>query len=239
MNRHEAASAPHPRISVILPVRNEAAALPSCIRAVKAASSSCPVEIIVVDGRSSDGSLDVAAQLGARGLSAPAVGRSAQMHWGALHAGGEILVFLHADTTLPSNWVALVERTFLQRPTPPAAAAFSLAFDSSRPLYRTISALANLRSRMTRLPHGDQALIISRRVYALAGGFPDVPLMEEYLFIPRLKHFGPIEQFPERVVTSSRRYTSGGPIRTALKKAALIALFYARVPLERLARWYW
>lgn len=161
------------------------------------------------------------------------------MHWGAQHATGDILVFLHADTVLPPNWVTLVERTFLHSPAPPAAAAFSLAFDSSRPLYRTLSALANLRSRMTRLPHGDQVLIVSRRVYEFAGGFPDVPLMEEYLFIPRLRRFGPIEQFPERVVTSSRRYTRGGAIRTVLKKTALIALFYAGVPPKRLARWYW
>ncbi|MEW6682875.1 MAG: TIGR04283 family arsenosugar biosynthesis glycosyltransferase [Nitrospirota bacterium] len=234
-----AVSVPCPRISVILPVRNEETVLASCLRSVRASPSPCPVEIIVVDGQSSDRSLDVAARFGARSLSAPTAGRSRQMHWGALHAAGEILVFLHADTVLPPHWVTRVHRTFLQSPAPPAAASFSLAFDSRRLDYRALSALANIRSRMTGLPHGDQALIVSRKMYFEAGGFPDVPLMEEYLFIPKLKRLGPIAQFPERVVTSSRRYDRGGAIRTTLKKVALIVLFYVGVPPARLARWYW
>lgn len=161
------------------------------------------------------------------------------MHWGALHAAGEILVFLHADTVLPPDWVMRVHRTFLQSPAPPAAASFSLAFDSRQLGYRALSALANIRSRLTGLPHGDQALVLTRKMYFEAGGFPDVPLMEEYLFIPKLKRLGPIEQFPERVVTSSRRYQRGGAIRVVLNKAALIALYYVGVAPARLARWYW
>ncbi|MBI3606895.1 MAG: TIGR04283 family arsenosugar biosynthesis glycosyltransferase [Nitrospirae bacterium] len=230
---------PWPKVSVIVPVRDEETRIEACLRSVHTAACDGPIETIVVDGGSTDRSVDVAIRCGAIVVASPAVGRGVQMHWGARCATGDVLVFLHADTRLPPNWIARVQRAFWDRPMPPAAAAFSLAFDSSRFLYKALSALANLRSRVTGLPHGDQALIISRRTYFAAGGFPDVPLMEEYLLIPKLKRLGPIEQFPERVVTSSRRYERGGAIRTVINKVALVALFYAGVAPARLARWYW
>ncbi|MFZ5863929.1 MAG: TIGR04283 family arsenosugar biosynthesis glycosyltransferase [Nitrospirota bacterium] len=224
---------------MIVPVRNDATALQSCLGSLAASPSPNPIELIVVDGQSSDRSLEIAVRFGARGLRAPMVGRSAQMHCGAQQATGDILVFLHADTVLPAGWVDRIEQAFWLSATPPAAAAFDVAFDSSRMVFKALSALANLRSRLTRLPHGDQALIVSRQTYMSAGGFPNVPLMEEYLFIPKLKQFGRIAQFPERVVTSSRRYARDGAIRTTLKKVGLIVLFYVGVPPARLARWYW
>ncbi len=227
-----------PVCSVIVPVRNEAARIAGCVRAVRETAYRYPVEIVVVDGQSSDGTVDAAREAGATVISSPVVGRGAQMHWGAQCATGGVLVFLHADTALPAAWQDGIARLFFSDRVPPAVAAFSLAFDSPRPRYALIARLANLRAALTRLPHGDQALVMTRRAYFAVGGFPPVPLMEEYFLVPKLKRIGRVALLPMSVTTSSRRYERRGPLITALLKAALIVLFYLGVSPHRLARWY-
>jgi hypothetical protein len=160
------------------------------------------------------------------------------MHLGAKNSSGDPLVFLHVDTRLPDNWQEIIRNTFLESPKPPSCAAFRLNFDSDKPSYRLIAGLSRLRTNFTGVPHGDQALVISRWAYFSSGGFPDVPLMEEYFLIPKLRRLGRFETFRESVLTSARKYEKKGPLRNALANSLLIFLFYIGVPPERLAGWY-
>lgn len=224
--------------SVIIPARNEAVRIAACVRAVRETATRYPVEIIVVDGQSSDRTATEALDAGAIVITSPTVGRGAQMHWGAKAARGEVLVFLHADTTLPFQWQDGLTWLFFFDPLPTVAVAFRVAFGSASRWYALIAYLTNLRARLTNLPHGDQALVVTRRAYFAAGGFPAVPLMEEYLLLPKLKRLGRVMLLPASVTTSCRRYEHHGPLLTALHKAALIALFYIGISPHRLARWY-
>ena len=220
------------KFSVIIPVLNEEAAL-------KRLSSprGADVELIIVDGGSRDGSLTLARKLADIALRAPKAGRAAQMHQGALAASGEILLFLHADTALPRGWKQTLEREW-RAPSRPAATAFRLAFDAAGFRYRAIEALANFRNRLTRVPHGDQAISVEARRYRDVGGFPDVPLMEEYFLLRKLKAHGIVRILPDAVKTSARRYEANGALRNAARNAFLLGLFYLGVPPRALARLY-
>ena len=229
----------NPSVSVILPVRNEAHWIGACLQHIRMTSTLSKAEIIVVDGQSSDRTRELAAQYADRVLDSPLIGRAVQMDLGVQYASGDLLVFLHADTVLPPDWQACVRRAFVQTTAPPAFAAFQVAYDSDRLIYRGIAALANLRAKLTGIPHGNQGLVVARSLYLMAGGFPPVPLMEEYLLISQLKRFGRTEIFKERVVTSCRRYEQTGPLRNLIKNASLTVLFYLGISPRRLARWYW
>ena len=206
-----------PVCSVIIPARNEAVRIAACVRAVRETATRYPVEIIVVDGQSSDRTADEALEAGAIVVASPVVGRGAQMHWGAQHASGEVLVFLHADTTLPAEWQDGVTWLFFFDPLPTVAVAFRVTFDSTRRWYALIAYLTNLRAAITQIPHGDQALIVTRRAYFAAGGFPAVPLMEEYLLLTKLKRLGRVMLLSASVTTSCRRYEQRGPLRRRLR----------------------
>jgi len=229
---------PTPLVSIILPVHNEAARIVGAIERLRATANLFPIEIIVVDAGSQDDTGARAEAVGARLFSAPVACRSRQMHLGAQQARGDFFVFLHVDTRLPDTWQSCLHRSLVSPPNPPAAVAFRLAFDSDRPPYPALALLAHLRGRLTGVPQGDQALVLSRATYEAAGGFPNVPLMEEYLFIPKLRRIGRIEILPERAVTSTRRYERNGPLRTALRNALFVGLFYLGVPPRWLARGY-
>jgi hypothetical protein len=165
------------------------------------------------------------------------------MHLGAQKAQGDILLFLHIDTALPPTWQTDVAAAFLpqyadpDRPAP-AAVAFRLAFDLDTWPYRLIARMADLRGRITGIPQGDQALALTRETYFAAGGFPPVPLMEEYIFVPRVRKLGRVDVLPNKVITSCRRHQKIGPLRTALRNSLLIGLFYLGVSPERLAQYY-
>lgn len=226
-----------PRISVILPVFNEEEFLPSALQFLKTTSTTFPSQIIVVDGGSSDRTPELAKELADQLILSPKRGRAVQMHLGAKKASGDLLLFLHADTRLPENWQELLSKSYLN-PDPPAALSFSLSFDSEKLFYRLLAFFANWRTKLTGIPHGDQALVIRREDYFGVGGFPDVPFMEEYLFVPHLKRLGEVWILPEKVKTSCRKYESKGPLRNSLKNSFLILLFYLGVSPKRLASWY-
>lgn len=159
------------------------------------------------------------------------------MHAGAQAASGDLLIFLHADTRLPDDWYEQLEGAW-SSPRKPAATAFRLGFDDNRPFYRFLARAANARTRLTGVPQGDQAIAIERKVYFHAGGFPDVPLMEEYLLIDRLARLGRVELLAGAVATSVRRYEKTGPFFNALRNGAIVSLFYLGVPPRTLARLY-
>jgi len=229
---------PGPLISIILPVHNEAERIVGAINHLQSTADCCPIEVIVVDAESRDPTGALAERAGARCFMAPVACRSRQMALGAQQARGDFFVFLHVDTRLPDDWQSCLHRALISPPHPPAAVAFRLAFDTDAPPYPTLALLAHLRGRLTGIPQGDQALALARTTYEAAGGFPDVPLMEEYLFIPKLRRIGRVDLLPERAVTSVRRYERNGPIRTALRNTLFVGLFYLGVPPQWLARRY-
>lgn len=239
-------SRPLKKISVIIPVKNEEAVLGACIERLKEPSPerqagtppSIETEVIVVDGQSSDRTVEIARALADAVYVSPRPGRAAQMHLGAEKSAGDALLFLHADTALPPGWREILRRDFWEDENLPAAAAFSLSFDSHRWPYRAIELLASVRNAATGVPQGDQGLAVRRGAYFQAGGYPPVPLMEEYHFLPRLRALGGVKILREKIVTSARRYEARGPFRNALRNGLIVLLHYLRVRPERLAELY-
>jgi rSAM/selenodomain-associated transferase 2 len=225
------------KVSVVIPTLDEEECLESALTRLRLTALQGDIEILVCDAGSADGTLAVAGRLADKVVRSPRRGRAVQMHQGALAAKGELLLFLHADTRLPKNWLDALMKSWTSKPLP-GATAFRLGFDSARPIYRLIAALGDWRSRKTRVPHGDQGVACRRQDYMKVGGFPAVPLMEEYYLLPKLARLGPVVILDEAVMTSTRRYERNGPLFNGLRNAAIIALFKAGVPAERLARLY-
>ncbi|MBI3013416.1 MAG: TIGR04283 family arsenosugar biosynthesis glycosyltransferase [Elusimicrobia bacterium] len=223
------------KISVIVPVRNEERWIVGQIERLRSSSILCPVEIVVVDGGSSDRTVDAAKSCADRVIISPVSGRGAQLDWGAQNASGELFLFLHADTELPSGWQKIILENIVGETV---AGSFRLSFDSDTLFYRVASFLAHWRGLLTGIPHGDQALAVTRSAYFKSGGFPQAPLMEEYLFIPKIRKLGKVKIFQEAVITSRRRYALKGPLRNALRNNLFILLFYFCVSPQTLARWY-
>ena len=225
------------RISVIMPVLNEELFIEQTLVRVAQSCRSLSREIIVVDGGSRDGTREIAAGRAAQVLESRRPGRAAQMHVGAQAAKGDVLLFLHADTRLPEAWDVALWKAWSARPQP-GATAFRLSYDSDRLIYRSLARLAFWRSRFNGVPHGDQAIAVARETYFAVGGFPAVPLMEEYYLIPKLRRQGPIVILPERIRTSVRRYEKNGPLFNAIRNTALMGLHYCGVSADRLAMFY-
>lgn len=224
------------KLSVIVPVLDEAETLAGALACLRAGIGQEAVELLVVDGGSADDSVAVARRFADKVLpSRP--GRAAQLHHGALQAKGDVLLFLHADTFLPEGWHAALTRVW-DGPRPPAAAAFRLGFDADGWRYRLIERSARLRTALTGVPLGDQAISTRHDVYRAVGGFPDVPLMEEYYLLRKLRRRGPVAVIDRPVRTSARRFERHGPIRNSLRNTLITALFYCGVPPRSLARLY-
>jgi len=224
-------SGPGDGISVVVPTLNEAAVLGRTLAGLPAGFC----EVVVADGGSTDATVEIARAHGARVTSAPA-GRGPQMNAGARAARGDVLVFLHADTALPADAAARIAAALADPGT--VGGAFRLGIDSPDPRLRLIARAANLRTRLTGVPYGDQALFVRRTAFAAAGGFPDVPIMEDVALGRLLKGLGRVVLVPARVCTSARRWEREGVVRTTLRNTALISLYLLGVPPVRLARWY-
>jgi rSAM/selenodomain-associated transferase 2 len=220
------------RISVIVPTLNEEQNLSGVLDSVRAGGA---YEVIVVDGGSSDGTVDLAESSGATVIRTRA-GRGHQMNVGAAAAGGEVLLFLHGDTQLPEGFAACVRRV-LQVPGT-AAGVFSFAVSPPFRGSRLLQRLVNWRSRRLEMPYGDQALFTRAHVFAEMGGFPNLPIMEDLEFVRRLKRLGKIRTASAQVATSSRRWTNLGVWRTTLVNQLCIAAYYLKIPPSVIARLY-
>ncbi|MBI5570767.1 MAG: TIGR04283 family arsenosugar biosynthesis glycosyltransferase [Desulfomonile tiedjei] len=217
-------------ISVIVPTLNEVERLASTVASIGTADHT---EIIVVDGGSSDGTADAARALGLRVIESSR-GRAVQMNLGASEARGAILLFLHSDTSLPKDWADHV-RTLLARPRT-AAGAFALRLDGRMRGLRSIERLANFRSERLQLPYGDQGIFLRADTFRSAGGFPELPIMEDFVFMRNLRRLGRIRIAQAAVLTSARRWQSRGVWRNTLLNQAIVLGYMLGVPPAVLAR---
>ncbi|TAF06837.1 MAG: glycosyltransferase [Nostocales cyanobacterium] len=220
------------RISIIIPTLNEANNLKAAITSTQ---SSKNVEVIVVDGGSDDGTPSVAQFLGASVISS-APGRAIQMNIGAAMASGEILLFLHADTRLPAGFDHMI-RTALQQPGT-IAGAFALRIDSPHWGLRLVEWGVKWRSHFYQLPYGDQAIFLTKTAFTEVGNFPQMPIMEDFELMSRLKRISKITIIEVPVVTSPRRWLKKGIFRTTLLNQIIIIAYLIGVSPERIRKWY-
>jgi rSAM/selenodomain-associated transferase 2/rSAM/selenodomain-associated transferase 1 len=220
-----------PYLSVIIPALNEAGTIEAAIHR----AWSDDVEIHVVDGGSTDETAAQAARAGARILNSHR-GRALQQNRGAAAAEGRVLLFLHADTHLPENYVFHVFETFMDPGV--VLGAFRFRTDLDRPSMRLMEAATNLRSRLLRLPYGDQALFIRKEIFRASGGFPEVPIAEDFLFVRHVSKHGRIVVAPAEAVTSARRWKSRGMLRTFWINQIVLFGLALRIPPHVLATLY-
>ena len=220
------------RVSVIIPALNESGHIAETIATAR---HGAPHEVVVVDGGSTDHTPELAHAAGATVLcSMPS--RARQMNAGAARARGSVLLFLHADTRLPPDWLRVVSDT-LQRPGV-ATGAFRFRIAEDFPGSRLAQWTTNLRSRWLRRPYGDQALFLRRALFEELGGFADLPIMEDYEFVGRVRRRGQVVTTTEAIVTSGRRWRRLGFVRTTLVNKLVIAAYRLGVAPQKLARIY-
>ncbi len=200
-------------VSVIVPVLNEALIINDLILHIRETAGKEPCEIIVADGGYGHSTLDAMEDGDVIKVMCPP-GRGVQMNAGAEMASGEILLFLHADTRLPSGAISSIRLALGGRSV---AGAFSLSIDSPKAALAVIAWFANLRSRMERIPYGDQAQFMTAELYRKLGGYADIPIMEDVELFRRIRELGlPIAVLHGKVVTSSRRWEKEGILRRTL-----------------------
>jgi rSAM/selenodomain-associated transferase 2 len=219
-----------PRLSIIVPMLDEAEGIAATLSALRPLDA----EVIAVDGGSSDGTIDAAAQHASWVIDAPR-GRARQMNAGAAIARGEILLFLHADTALPAKAVRLIGAAI-------AGGArwgrFDVRIAGASPLFPLIAAMMNLRSRLTGIATGDQAIFVHRDLFAAVGGFPDQPLMEDIALSARLRRISKPACLRPPVTTSGRRWEKHGVLRTILAMWRLRLRYFFGASPDALAREY-
>jgi len=232
-----AAPSPDPHLSVIVPARNEAAGITAALAPLQPWRER-GTEVLVVDGGSTDATEEVAASWADRVLSSPA-GRARQMNEGAAQARGRILLFLHADTELPRDGdrelVAGLDRAGRRW------GRFDVRLSGARryPLLRLVQAAMNRRSRWTGVATGDQAIFVERALFEAAGGFPDIPLMEDIALSTTLKRAaGRPLCLAQPALTSSRRWEEDGVLLTIARMWGLRLAYFCGAPPEALARLY-
>lgn len=223
------------RLSIIMPVRNEAHALvrqESTLLGLRNQGA----EVIVVDGGSQDASVRIARRMATSVLRSPP-GRARQMNAGARVATGDILVFLHADVLLPPgdivDWLPTQHLGNL-----PVWGFFPVRLDSPEWLYRLIAAGINVRARAAGIVSGDQALWVRRDCFETVGGFSDIPLMEDIEFARRLNKRCPPAAARVPVCVSARRWKRGHPVRLVLRMWALRVAYAFGVPPRHLVGHY-
>jgi len=221
-----------PWLSIVIPALNEADAIAATLASLQPLRAAGH-EVIVVDGGSTDATVSLADPLADRVLAAPR-GRARQMNAGAAVARGDVLVFLHADTSLPEHAVAVIRSALRHR----LWGRFDVVIAGRPQMLRVVAAFMNLRSRLTGIATGDQTLFISSTAFAAVGGYPEQSLMEDIALSKRLKKFGPPACPCERVVTSGRRWEANGVWRTILLMWRLRFDYWRGVPAERLAARY-
>ena len=222
----------HHDLSIIIPTLNEARNIEATLTPLQGLRNK-RVEIIVIDGGSDDATFDLASPLSDRQLTARR-GRAAQMNAGAAIAEGRMLLFLHADTRLTET--ALLPLLELQDTT---WGRFDVRPDRAGLPFRVITTLMNWRSRITGIATGDQAIFVSRSLFEQAGGFPDMPLMEDIALSKRLKSIAKPRCLAGPAIISMRYWERHGVIRSILRMWRLRLAYFFRASPQRLYRRYY
>ena len=224
------------KLSIIIPVLNESRIINATIAHLSELTFSGSLEIIVVDGNLSGNTINAIASsdiikiIGSKG-------RGSQMNAGAAAASGNVLLFLHADTLLSHDALDQIMTAFQRYDI--MGGAFDLEIASPKRIFRLIERAASIRSRLTRIPYGDQAIFLKKSVFDQIGGFKDIPIMEEVELMQRLKKAGKkIKFIPRKVRTAARRWEKEGIIYCTLRNWTLITLYLLGVPPEKLNKFY-
>ena len=225
-------------VSVVVPVLDEAGTLARSLLPLQPLRGR-DIEVIAVDGGSRDGTRHIARRLCDRVLDAPR-GRARQMNAGAGAAGGEVLLFLHADTRLPAGWLPMVRESLGRRGRGQARTwgRFDVRLDGAHPMLRVVERAMNLRSRLSGIATGDQAIFVTRAAFRKAGGFPDIALMEDIALSRALRAESRPVCLRSTVLTSSRRWERNGIGRTIVLMWRLRLAYALGADPERLARRY-
>lgn len=221
-------------LSIIVPVLDEAAGIVAALAAL-APLRQRGAELIVVDGGSRDATRELAAPHVDCVLTAPR-GRARQMNAGAAVARGRVLLFLHADTTLPDAADRLVDLSIVGSGR--HWGRFDVRIAGRSPWLPVVAALMNRRSRLTGIATGDQAIFVSRAAFQRVAGFPDIPLMEDIALSKALLKIGRPACLPARVTTSGRRWEAHGVWRTIVFMGWLRLRYFFGADPHRLAREY-
>jgi rSAM/selenodomain-associated transferase 2 len=217
------------RLSIVIPVLDEAARIGACL-AELAPMRARGHEVIVVDGGSADGTPELAGGFCDRMVPAPR-GRASQMNAGARAASGDALLFLHVDTRLPADAAQAVQRALEHAPW----GRFDVAIEGRHALLKVVAAAMNLRSRLSGIATGDQAIFVRREAFE---GFPEIALMEDIAFSKSMKRRGRPARVTSRAVTSGRRWESRGVLRTIVLMWRLRLMYFFGAHPDELARLY-
>lgn len=231
----ESDGAPSPILTVIVPTLNEAATIEACLRRL-ASLRTRGVEVIVVDGGSVDDTVRLARPL-CDILVGSTRGRALQMNDGARASSGDVLLFLHADTELPADADALVLDALGRCPSQ-IWGRFDVQISGHSRLLRLVGKMISIRSRLTGVATGDQAIFCYRSIFMLENGFPEIPVMEDVAFSKQLRHRSRPICLDAQAVTSGRRWETHGVIRTIVLMWWLRLAYVIGVPPATLSRWY-
>ena len=222
--------------SVIIPVFHESEIINTLLQKLCEHQFHENLEIIVVDGSEQHDTIDEVHSENVICLASKK-GRARQMNAGAAVARGEVLVFLHADTFVPDNAFSCIKRVL--EDTQVVGGAFDLGIRSNRIIFKIIGKIASLRSRITRIPYGDQAIFIRRKYFNAIGRYRDVPLMEDVDIMQRIKRRGDkISILPEKVYTAPRRWEGEGIVYCTIRNWIVLLLYFFGVSPHKLARYY-
>lgn len=229
---------PRPLVSVVVPVLRDTTELGGLLDALDVNDLDARVEVVVVNGDAADRSLDALRRQVSNVLwidGAP--GRGRQMNAGARASSGRWLLFLHADTRLDADWLAVLRQADEEPGIIGGAFRFTLA--SAHWAARIIERGVAVRTRWLRLPYGDQAVFVRREVFDVLEGYRPLGLMEDVDFVARLRRRGRL-RFPDvSVRVSARRWERDGWLRRTVLNLVLLSLYVAGVAPDRLARWYY
>ncbi|HKA35256.1 MAG TPA: TIGR04283 family arsenosugar biosynthesis glycosyltransferase [Thermoanaerobaculia bacterium] len=218
-------------ISIIVPTRNEGVEI---VEKFRQFCGRADAELLVADGGGSTGTAQAFQAIGASVLTLSG-NRGSRLAAAATRARGDVLLFLHGDSRAPDDAIGLV-RLAVERGA--AAGAFSLAYDGSGRALSWIAWWANIRSRLLKLPFGDQGLFCRKDAYERAGGFRDLPICDDVDLVRRLARTGRFVILPEKTATSPRRYRERGALRQVLLNWKVLAGYYLGVSPATLDRWY-
>ena len=222
------------KLSIIIPVFNEAGNIAASLNQLQAYRQQGH-EVIVVDGGSQDNTFDCAVGLVDKLLMSKP-GRALQMNIGAEQAQGDVLLFLHADTRLPKDADKLIADVITNGRT---WGRFNVHLSGQHFFFRIIESMMNLRSCITGIATGDQAIFVKRSIFEQIGAYPEIKLMEDIELSKKLKSFGKPACIKQRVITSSRKWESNGIIRTVLLMWRLRLLHFFGVSPEKLYSQYY